>query len=73
VGGEVNASIVSAEACSAEWTIIDNGGRVMLQNTTLLKKGTNALSIYIGQLASGSYYMTVKGECIDMKIKFQKL
>ena len=73
VGSEVNASITSAEACSAEWAIIDNGGRVMLQNTTLLKKGTNALGIYIGQLASGSYYMTVKGECIDLKIKFQKL
>lgn len=73
VGSEVNASITSAEACSAEWAIIDNGGRVMLQNTTLLKKGTNTLGIYIGQLASGSYYMTVKGESIDLKIKFQKL
>ena len=73
VGSEVNASIISAEACSAEWTIIDNGGRVMLQNTTLLKKGTNALGVYMGQLASGSYYMTVKGECIDLKIRFQKL
>ena len=73
VGSEVNASIISAEACSAEWTIIDNGGRVMLQNTTLLKKGTNALGVYMGQLASGSYYMTVKGECINLKIRFQKL
>ena len=73
VGSEVNASVISAEACSAEWTIIDNGGRVMLRNTTLLKKGTNALGIYIGQLASGSYLMTVKGECVDLKIKFQKL
>jgi glucose/arabinose dehydrogenase len=73
VGSEVNASIISAEACSAEWTIIDNGGRVMLKNTTLVKKGTNALGVYIGQLASGSYFMTVKGECIDLKIRFQKL
>ncbi|MFZ1369645.1 MAG: PQQ-dependent sugar dehydrogenase, partial [Ferruginibacter sp.] len=73
VGSEVNAAIISAEACSAEWAIIDNGGRVMLQNTTLLKKGTNSLGIYIGQLAAGSYYMTVKGEGIDLKIKFQKM
>ncbi len=73
VGSEVNASITSAEAGSAEWTIIDNGGRVMVQNTTLLKKGTNTLAIYIGQLASGSYYMTVKGKEIDLKIRFQKL
>ncbi len=73
VASEVNASIISAEACSAEWTIIDNGGRVMLQNNTLLKKGTNTLGVYIGQIASGSYYMTVKGECIDLKIRFQKL
>ncbi len=73
VGSEVNSVITSSAACSAEWAIVDNGGRVMLQNTTLLKKGTNALGIYIGQLSSGSYYMTVKGEGIDLKIKFQKL
>lgn len=73
VGSEVNALVTSAVACSAEWRIIDNGGRVLLQNTTLLKKGNNILGININQMASGSYYLTVKGEGIDLKIKFQKL
>jgi hypothetical protein len=73
VGSEVNASITSASACNAEWMIIDNAGRVLLQNATLLKKGTNSLGIYIGQLASGSYYLKVKGDGIDLKIQFQKM
>jgi hypothetical protein len=73
VGSEVNASITAAAAGSADWMIIDNGGRVLLQNTTLLKKGTNALSIYIGQLAAGSYYLKIKGEGIDLKINFNKM
>ncbi len=73
VVGDVNASITSAAACSAEWMIIDNAGRILLQNTTLLKKGKNDLIINISQVASGSYYLKVKGEGIDLKIQFQKL
>ena len=70
---EANSKIVSADACNADWQIIDNAGRILLQNTTSLKKGQNVLSVNISQLASGLYYLKIKGDCIDLKTKFQKL
>ncbi len=73
VGADVNATITAAEAGAAEWMIVDNAGRVLLQNTTLLKKGKNAVGINISQVASGNYYLKVKGEGIDLKIAFQKM
>ena len=70
---EVKASIISAEDCAADWQIIDANGRVLLQNSTSFKKGKNELIINMSQLASGSYYLKIKGTCIDLKSKFQKL
>ena len=70
---EVKASITSAEDCAANWQIIDAAGRVSLQNSTSFKKGKNELIIDISQLASGFYYLKIKGGCIDLKSKFQKL
>ncbi|MEO7307835.1 MAG: T9SS type A sorting domain-containing protein [Ferruginibacter sp.] len=70
---DVNASIISAGDCDAEWQIIDMAGRVLLKNFVSLKKGKNQLSINMSQLASGSYYLQIKGACIDLKDKFQKL
>jgi hypothetical protein len=73
VVGDVNAKVTSAEACNAEWQVIDNAGRVSLQNTASLKKGNNNLIINISQLASGPYFLKIAGACIDLKTKFQKL
>ncbi len=70
---EVKASITSAEDCAADWQVIDVTGRVLLQNSTSFKKGKNELIINMSQLASGSYYLKIKGACIDLKSKFQKL
>jgi len=72
VGSEVNAAIISAEACDAEWMIIDNAGRVLLHNVSSLQKGKNELIISISQVPSGIYYLKVKGSCIDLMTKFQK-
>lgn len=70
---EANAKIIAAEACNANWQVIDNAGRVLLQNTTSLKKGKNMLIVNISQLSAGTYYLNIKGDCIDLKTKFQKL
>jgi hypothetical protein len=73
VGSDVSATVTAAVAGSADWQIIDNSGRVALQNSVALKEGANKLIINISQLASGSYYLKVKGAGIDLKTKFQKL
>jgi hypothetical protein len=60
-------------ASNASWKIIDNSGRTLMYNSTLLKKGSNNISININHLAAGSYYLYVSGQGIDIKTKFQKL
>lgn len=70
---EANAKIIAAESCTADWQVIDNTGRILLHNTTSLKKGRNQLTFNISQLPAGHYYLTLKGDCIDLKTKFQKL
>jgi hypothetical protein len=70
---EIKASITSVADCIADWQVIDVAGRVLMQSTTSLKKGSNELQIDLSKLAAGNYYLKIKGTCIDSKTKFQKL
>jgi trimeric autotransporter adhesin len=69
----LNAAVTSPVTGTASWRVIDNTGRTILYSTTLLKKGSNVLSININKLAVGSYYLYVSGDGINVKTKFQKL
>ena len=73
VNSDVHANVTAIESCNADWQIIDMTGRVLLQNSTMLKKGNNNLDINISQLPSASYYLNIKGVCFNLKTKFQKL
>lgn len=73
VSSDIKASITSSDDCTAEWQVVDVAGRILLQNTTTLKKGENQLYINISQVSPGSYYFKIKGTCIDLSTKFQKL
>jgi len=57
----------------AQWKILDNAGRTVLQNTLSLKKGRNTMAININTLSAGIYYLSVSGAGIDQKVKLQKL
>ena len=70
---DIKATIVSAADCNATWQVIDNAGRLVMQNTVLLKKGDNDLKINLQGIPSGSYYLKIEGTCIDLKTRFQKL
>jgi glucose/arabinose dehydrogenase len=70
---ELKAVVTSPVTGNASWKIIDNSGRTIMYSSTLLKKGSNNISININQLAAGSYYLYVSGQGIDIKTKFQKL
>jgi trimeric autotransporter adhesin len=70
---ELKAAIISTVAGRAAWQVIDNTGRTVLYGNTVLRKGSNNLSLNINQLAAGSYYLHVSGLGIDGKNKFQKL
>jgi hypothetical protein len=57
----------------ATWKIVDNAGRNLLHSSTILKKGANTVSVDIGKLPAGIYYLVVSGAGIDQKVKLQKL
>jgi hypothetical protein len=73
MSNEVNVTMQAATAGTAQWKLIDNTGRVVLQNTAELRKGNNSLVINVSKLSVGLYYLSVSGAGIDQKIKLQKL
>jgi trimeric autotransporter adhesin len=73
VGNDLKAAITSPVTGTASWRIIDNTGRTILYSNTLLRKGSNTLSINTDKLPVGSYYLYVAGDGINVKTKFQKL
>jgi glucose/arabinose dehydrogenase len=70
---KVNVSIVAPVDGKVKWNLIDNAGRVVIQNSAGLRKGDNNLDINIGNLSTGFYYLSVVGAEIDQKVKLEKL
>ena len=66
---EVNAS--TAE--SANWQLIDNMGRTIMQKGLLLVKGENTFTINASGLPAGVYYVKVTGTIMNQQVKFEKL
>ncbi len=69
----VKVTIMTPADGKINWNLIDNTGRVIIQNSAELKKGNNVLSINIGNLSTGFYYLSVSGAGIDQKVKLEKL
>ena len=71
---EMKVTISSPQDGKMQWKLIDNTGRVIMQNSTHVRKGNgNNITINMNKLANGSYYLSVNGAGIDQKIKLQKL
>ena len=71
---EVKVNISAPAEGRILWKLIDNTGRVVLQNSENVRKGYgNNFTINISKLSRGSYYLSVSGANIDQKIKLQKL
>ena len=74
VVNDVKVTISAPEDGKIQWKLVDNTGRVIMQNTMHVKKGNgNNLIINMDKLAKGSYYLSVFGAGIDQKLKLQKL
>lgn len=71
--GAINISIPSAVGGKAQWKIMDNTGRIILQNSIELRTGNNLLNLNVTKLSAGSYYLSVYGTGIDQRVQFQKL
>lgn len=74
VVSDVLVSISAPADGKVQWKLVDVTGRVVLQNTTAVKKGTgNTVTINMARLNSGAYYLTVTGAGVDKKVKLEKL
>lgn len=73
VAEEAKVTMSASFEGKAQWKIIDNAGRTVMQSSIQLKKGRNALVINVNKLSAGIYYLSVSGSGIDQKLKLQKL
>lgn len=71
--GETRVSISSTLNGKAQWKLMDNSGRIVMQNTIHLKKGNNNMMINLQSLSGGLYYLHISGAGIDRNVKLQKL
>ena len=71
---EMKVTISSPQDGKMQWKLIDNTGRVIMQNSTHVRKGNgNNITINMHKLANGPYYLSINGAGINQKIKLQKL
>ena len=66
-------TINTVNADKANWELTDNTGKIVLKHAVILNKGTNNLTISLGKLPAGTYYLKVAGNSINQGIKIQKL
>jgi PQQ-dependent dehydrogenase (s-GDH family) len=71
--GITKVTLTAAFAGKGTWQIVDNSGRIVLQNTIQLQSGNNNITINASKIAAGLYYLNVSGPGIDQKVKLQKL
>ena len=71
--GAASVSVGAPVDGKAVWKIIDNTGRVVLQNSIVLKAGNNNFPMDISGLAKGSYYLSISGAGVDQQVKLRKL
>jgi hypothetical protein len=69
---ELNLSISMSRSEKIQGSIIDNTGRILLQQQWNLSAGSTSLSIDISVLAKGVYYLELKGENFIERKKFVK-
>ena len=72
----VNEATVEINAIAGEkasWELTDITGKMVLQHTVTLQKGTNTVTIHLDKLPSGVYYLKVLGNSISQAVKLEKL
>lgn len=71
--GETKLMINAANEGSVSWKLRDNSGRVVMHNTIHLRRGANNVTLNVGGLAGGLYFLHVSGMGINQNLKLQKL
>jgi trimeric autotransporter adhesin len=66
---EINAVITE----NTYWTLADITGKTVLKKSIGLVKGDNSITLNLGKLPAGIYYLKVSGNNINQSVKLQKL
>jgi PQQ-dependent dehydrogenase (s-GDH family) len=69
---EAKMIITTGTEGKVQWKLLDNAGRVVLNNTAQLNRGNNSVTLNLKKLAAGIYFLNVSGNGIDQVIKIQK-
>lgn len=69
----VKAYITSSVSTRVKWSLVDNSGRAVVESSMNVRPGSNTLDINASGLNAGIYYLVVRGEGIDQRVRIQKL
>ncbi len=69
-----NASIrlYTDKAQTIHYKLLDNAGKILLQNTVLVSAGNTVIHITISNLASGMYHVAIKGDTLNTQLTLIK-
>ena len=71
--GETKMLINAVAEGMVHWKLTDNSGKIVMQNVTRVRKGNNNITINVGGLSGGIYFLNVSGAGISQHVKLQKL
>jgi hypothetical protein len=71
--GETRLMINAASDGTVSWKLRDNSGRIVMHSSIHLRKGYNNISLNLGSLSGGLYFLHVTGTGINSNVKLQKL
>lgn len=69
----IKAYITASVSTRVKWTLVDNAGRAIMENSMNVQSGTTPLEISTSNLKAGVYYLVVRGEGIDQRLRVQKM
>lgn len=70
---ETQMMITASQSGRATWKLVDNSGRVVMQDVIHISRGLNNFTINLDKLSGGLYYLNISGAGIDQNVKLQKL
>ncbi len=74
VVNETRVTFIPSESGKLSYKLIDNAGRIIMQNSIHVKKGDiNTIILDMKNYSAGSYYLNVTGAGINNNMKLQKL
>lgn len=71
--GEATVSISSPKEQKIQWQLVDQAGRVINNQSTVVRKGSNNIPVSLQSLPSGTYFIKVNGPFVSTIQKLQKM